>query len=841
MNSTPQTVSITQAIEIATRHLQEGRLPQAEAILRQVLSKEPNHAAALHFLGVIAHRVNKHDAAAELIRRSIAANPNSPQAFSNLGAVLQKSGKLEEAIQSYRRALELKPDYAAAYNNLGNALQEGGQLEEARECFEQALELEPNDAQVRYNLGNVFKEQKKYDEAMACYRQALELKPDFAEAGNNLGALLQQQGRLEEAIQCFQRIFGFKPDDGQAHYNLGNVYQEQSRLDEAIESYRRALAANPDSAEAHNNLGNVLKAQGRFDEAAQCFRRALELKPDHPEARNNLANVLRDEGELDQAVQWYGRALEARADFPEAHNNLGNVLREQGKFQEAIGCYRRALELKPDFPDAHFNLGHVFFELRRPDEAIRCYRRTLELRPDHVEARASLLHQLQHVCDWPEIGALSRELLQAVHARPEARITPLVIVAAGGDAAEQLRGARNWVLNSLEPYARMRERLGFAFEAARKPRLRVGYLSADFRIHPVAHQTAELFELHDRSRFEIFGYSYGPDDGSPIRARLAGAFDRFSDIRALSIEDAARQIHADRIDVLVDLTGYTQYCRPAILALRPAPVQVNYLGYPGTLGADFVDYLITDKFVSPPDQAPFYAEKPVYLLVYQANDRQRPAAAQPARSEHGLPEKAFVFSCFNQSFKILPEVFEVWMRLLRALPESVLWLSRSNPWASENLQREAGKRGVAAARLVFAPKLAGLDQHLARIGLADLFLDTLPYNAHATASDALWAGVPLLTCAGNTFSSRVAGSLLHAVGLPEMVTGSLGEYEARALHLATHPQELAAIREKLGRNRLSAPLFDSERFTRHLEAAYRAMWERYCSGSAPQAIEIPAG
>jgi predicted O-linked N-acetylglucosamine transferase (SPINDLY family) len=379
-------------------------------------------------------------------------------------------------------------------------------------------------------------------------------------------------------------------------------------------------------------------------------------------------------------------------------------------------------------------------------------------------------------------------------------------------------------------------------------KIRVGYLSADFRHHAVALLIAGLIEHHDRRSFEVIGYSYGADDQSELRSRFEHGFDRFVDVRQIPNRQAAERIHDDAVDILVDLTGYTSSARTEVLAHRPAPIQVNYLGYPGTMGADFIDYIIVDRFVVPMDQQIFFSERLVHLPdCYQCNDDKRAIAARtPSRGECGLPEKGFVFCSFNSSFKIAPAFFDIWMRLLRAVPDSVLWLL--DPWqkgaplaARANLTREAAARGIEPQRLIFAPFLSGLEghqKHLARHRNADLFLDTLPYSAHTTASDALWAGLPLLTCAGNSFAGRVAGSLLRAVGLEELVTNSLEEYEALALRLAREPALLTGFRKRLARNRESYPLFNTKRFARNLEAAYRQMWEGWRAGLAPAAFAV---
>ncbi|HEX5539164.1 MAG TPA: glycosyltransferase, partial [Methylophilaceae bacterium] len=377
----------------------------------------------------------------------------------------------------------------------------------------------------------------------------------------------------------------------------------------------------------------------------------------------------------------------------------------------------------------------------------------------------------------------------------------------------------------------------FSHRHAAGDKLRIGYLSSDFRLHPLAFLVTELMELHDRGQFEIYAYSAAADDHSAERKRLEQAFDRFTDIQSMSLAEATSRINADNIDILVDLTGHTQSSRSGVAALRPAPIQVNWLGFPGSMGdlrdRPLFDYLLSDAFITPPAAAAHYAEQLLRLPdCYQPNNASRPATAIPTHRQCSLPEQAFVFCCFNQTFKITPAVFGVWMRLLQAVPGSVLWLLESNRWARENLYREAEQRGIAAERLVFAPRLP-IDQHLARHALADLFVDTLPYNAHTTTSDALWMGLPLLTCVGDTFAGRVAGSLLHAAQLPELITHSLAGYEARALQLAQAPAELTAIRQKLARNRQNLPLFDTPRFTANLELAYRQMWQAYVSQASP--------
>jgi predicted O-linked N-acetylglucosamine transferase (SPINDLY family) len=724
-----------------------------------------------------------------------------------------QAGRFQAAEQVYRQILAVEPNHVEALHLLGVIAYQVGKHEVAVQYIQRAIGLHSTEPSFHNNLGNAFKEQGKLDEAVACYRRALELKPHFAEAHYGLGNAFNGQGNLDEAIACYRRALQLKPDYADAHNNLGIAFKEQGNLEEAVACYHRALQLKPGSAEAHNNLGAALKAQGRPDEAAACYRRALQLKPD----------------------------------YAEAHNNLGNALKDQGRLHEAIVCLRRALELKPDYAEAHHNLGHVFTRQENLDESIACYRRALQLKPDYLAATVALIHDLQHLCRWEELKGLSQRVIGSIDDNAGKVIsTPVppfsfLALPAITTAQQQLRCASRWADRQPRAAVALARKMPPDRPSDAGPRITIGYLSGDFHGHATAWLVAELFEKHDRGRFAVFGYSYGPDDRSPMRRRLANAFERFVDVKDASCMEAARRIAADEVDILVDLKGYTLDARTQILALRPAPIQASYLGFPGTMGAPFMDYIVVDDFVVPAEQQPFFTEKLVHLPgCYQVNDSRREISSHtPSRAECGLPEEGFVFCCFNNSYKITPEVFDAWMELLKQVPESVLWLLEGNRFAPANLRREAEARHVDARRLVFAPQQP-LPEHLARHRLADLFLDTYPVNAHTTASDALWAGCPLLTMAGETFVSRVAGSLLRTLGLPELVTTSLADYEAMALRLARDADLLGAIRSRLNANRKTSSLFDAGRFARNLEKAYSTMWEICASGEKPRAFAVSA-
>ncbi len=674
------------------------------------------------------------------------------------------------------------------------------------------------------------------DEAAARYAEVLTAAPANPVAMHLLGVVRHQQGRHLESVDLIASALRLDPNDAAAHANLGLALRQLGRTDEALASHDRALALKPDYPQAHNNRGNVLRDLGRHADALASYDRALALNPGYANALKNRGDTLLDLNRPADALASYDRALALRPDDAGMWNDRGIALGDVGRHDEALASFDRALAVQPDYAEALANRANALSDLRRYDEAAQCLATLVERAPDHPFARGQLLHARMLCCDWAGVDEL------AARVRDDVR--------AGRNSAEPF----GWQGVSDSP-ADLR-RCAEIFAAARHPaaatplwrgerypheKVRLGYLSGEFRQQATSILMAELFELHDRDRFELVAFDNGWDDGSATRARLARAFGEIVDISRMSDPEAATQIRRREIDILVNLNGYFGRGRQGVFALRPGPVQVNYLGFPGTLGAGYIDYLIADAQVIPPGDERFYVEHVVRLPdCYQVNDRKRPIAEHaPARSDAGLPETGFVFCCFNNNYKITPPVFDVWMRLLARVEGSVLWLFEDNPAVARNLRREAAARGVAPGRLVFAPRLP-LAEHLARHRLADLFVDTLPYNAHTTASDALWAGLPVLTCMGATFPGRVAGSLLRAAGLPELVTASLAEYEAVALRLATTPALLAGHRARLAAQRSTCALFDTDRFRRHIEAAFVEMRARQRRGEPPAAFSVAA-
>jgi protein O-GlcNAc transferase len=769
------TIGHAPSIEDALQHHAAGRLPEAEKLYHKVLRADPNHPDALHLLGVIAHQVGKNDIAAGLISKALDNRPNFAEAHYSLGLTLQKLGRL--------------------------------------------------------------------DDAVACFNKALAINPDYTKAHINLGALLQGQGQFDDAIARYSKALAIAPDDSEAHYNMGVALQKMERLEEAASSYQNALANNPDNFAAHNNLGAVFQDLGKLDEAVASYHQALTKKPDFAQAIYNLGITFQKLGYFNDAVVSYRKALAIDPDYDEAHNNLGNALRDLGEINEAMACFQKAIAINPDYAEAHNNLGTVFQELGQQEEAIEAYRRALRIRPDYEIASVCLLHQLRHACAWREVEELELSVKKftetSIREGSKVALRPFDNMTTSDNVAE------NYIIAQAAS-REIAQRVSGLIPSFPKPgnkgvqsKITIGYLSSDFQNHPVAHLMLGLFELHDRNNFNIIGFSHGQNDASPYREKIVRGCDGFFDLQTVSHLEAAKQISQSGVDILVDLNGHTQNNRLEICALRPAPVQATYLGFPGTSGANFLDYILTDRIVTPEDHSRYYSEQLVYLPhCYQINDHRQKISDIPiTKSDFGLPEKGFVFCSFNSNFKIEPVMFDCWMNLLKNVPGSVLWLFKSNELAMRNLKAEAQARGVAAERLIFTDRLPN-DQHLARYRLADLVLDTRLCGGHTTTSDALWAGVPVVTLLGNHFASRVSASILSAVGLPELVTKTLEEYEALAFRLSQNRDELDILKANLADKRLNEPLFDTPRFVRNLEIAYRRMWANSLSGAPPSRIDV---
>ena len=641
-------------------------------------------------------------------------------------------------------------------------------------------------------------------------------------------------GNLPEAARIYAEILRSNSKNFDALYALGIVHYDRGGFDEARRLLSEAIKLNPRSADALFAHGCALQKLNRHAQALAAFDQALAIEGGYDVALLRRADSLRSLGRLRDAVDGYDFYLARNPDAAEAWHNRGVALSELKRFEDAVSSFGKALALRPDSAESWHNRGTAQVELKNYQEAVFDYEKTVALRPDLPYARGNLLLARLQCCDWRDFGRTRSEIAAGLRAGAPA-IVPFGNVMISDSPADQFQCAKVWMERhdmAVQPLWRG--------ERYNHKRIRVAYISGDLRAHPVAILMAGVFEQHDRERFEVLAVSFGHDEKSEIRARVKDGVETFIDARGMSDFEIASLLREREVDVAVDLMGLTADCRPGIFAFRPAPAQVNYLGYPGTMAAESMDYLIADRVVVPESERHQYREKIVYLpdSYLPSDDKRRISALRPSRSEAGLPNEGFVFCSFNNTYKFTPEMFAVWMRLLRKVEGSVLWLSESNASAQRNLRREAEAEGIDSGRLVFAQHLPSPEEHLARLALADLFLDTLPCNAHSTASDALWAGLPVLTCMGSTFAGRVAASLLHALGLPELIARSLPEYEAKALGLAHDSVALADMKTKLARHRKIAPLFDTARFTRNLESAFVTMRDRNASGEAPRSFAV---
>jgi protein O-GlcNAc transferase len=745
---------------------------------------------------------------------------------------LRRAGKLAEAAQLYADILQKDPRHFEALHALGILHYQSGRLEEAERLIGEAIRINPAAADALYNRASLLLRMNRIEEALQCFDRALAVRPDYAEALGNRGSALMRSGRAVEGLADFERLVALRPNLAQAWANHAGALLALGRPAEALASYDRALALKPDVAENWKARAGALLGLQRQGDALASVDKALRIEPKNADTLYRRAELLLWLKRHADAASAYEAFLAAEPNHAQGWNMRGIALVELQRQTDALACFDRAVALDPTDPDAWNNRANVLFELKRFEEAARDYKRVLELAPDSPYVEGFLIQCRVRICDWRHLEEDRRKLTESLRAGQRI-IDPQGNLAISRFPEDQLQCARIFMAEEAAGQQLWRG------ERYTHDRLRVAYLTADFRPHPVAFLIAGVFEHHDKSRFETFGISLGPGADCDIRARIAAAFEHFDDVRGIGDGEVAAMLKGMEIDIAVDLMAFTEGCRPGILAQRPAPVQVNFLGFPGTMGAGHMDYILADRILIPESDRRFYSEQIVYLPdTYQPNDsKRRVADITPTRESAGLPEDAFVFCCFNNNYKITPDLFAVWMRLLKATEGSVLWLLEDNVAAAANLRKEAAGHGIAPEHLIFAPRIAP-SEHLARQRLADLFLDTSPYTAHTTCSDALWVGLPVVTFLGPTFAARVAGSLLNAAGLPELVAGSLAGYEQLALHLARDKSALSAVKAKLVANRGTCALFDTALFTRNLERAYVAMHERSDKGLSPEGFAI---
>jgi protein O-GlcNAc transferase len=787
--------------------IQAGNHEAADRLFKQIIESHPEHIPALSVMSGLLARLGRREESEHYMRLALAAydntlrrNPSLAEAWLGRGQVLSELGRNAEAIDSYDRAIASKPELTHVHLLRAKLLVDSGRPERALDGVDRLLATTPGFAEAWLGRGNILFHLKRYQEAFDAYERSLALKAGLLEAWLGRGNVLNELKRYEDALGAYDRALVSNQGFVGAWVGRGDAFNGLRRYDDALAAYDKALALAPDLAEALLGRGNLLIALNRLDEAGAPFDRALALIPDFPEA-------------------WLGR---------------GNVLFALKRYNDALGAYDKAATLDPGLAEAQLGRGNVFSMLKRHHQSADAYAAVLRITPEHPFTKGLLLHQKTLCCEWSGVATLIGEIEQEIG---EGKLSAEPFGWQGvAKSPQSLQLCAEAFCRERYPAAR---HTFTPRPVTHHQKIRVGYLSGEFREQATSHLIVGLLEQHDRSRFEIYGFDNGWDDQSEIRGRISAALNKLIEIRQLSDASAIAAIREHEIDILVNLNGYFGEHRMRLFTQRAAPIQVNYLGFPGTLGASYIDYIIADRHVIPENHKGYYQEKVIFLPdCYQANDRKKEIATRgPTRAESGLPETGFVFCCFNNSYKILPEVFDRWMRILSHIDGSVLWLFGENQETIANLKQAAAARTVSPERLVFAGRLP-LAEHLARHRLADLFLDTLPYNAHTTGSDALWAGLPLLTCRGDTFAGRVGASLLNAVQLPELITTSLDAYEEAAVSLARDPAKLAVIKRKLAEHRLTTALFDTELFAKGMEKAYAAMYDRHKAALGPDHIDV---
>jgi len=807
-------ISVDKALSKAKSHFKNGEIKEARKFCLLVLNVFPKNTRAQNLLTSL--EVSK---VPQKIKADLVAYYNS----SDFKMVIDISKKF----------IEQNPGDCFVWNICGLANLNLGRINEALENLKIAVSLNKTNYEYFNNLGVASEKLKDWESSITFYKKALELQPNYFQAYYNMGNVFLASGQLEQAIIAFKKVIAIEPNYVEAYNNLANILQEQGKLENAITIYKKAIVINPNLSNIYNNLGNALQKLFKFNDSIEFYKKALALNPNFYQSLNNLGNSFKHKGMIASAKEMYQKALSVKPDYVEAHNNLGVLFQEQGNFEEAIVSYKKAIFYNSNFCEALNNLGIIYSIKGCFKESINFFEKALLINPNYESARLQKLHQLSHICDWKEIRK-DYQLIQDLGIKKQS-VSPWLILSLDDNPYRHLVRSQKYSKSKFNQNSKK-----FDIKSIKSERIiRLGYFGADFYNHATMYLMSRIFSLHNRKKFEVYVYSYGNNKNDIMRQKLISNVDVFDDVSQMSDRDIAYLARQDKIDIAIDLKGYTQNTRSGIFSYRAAPVQINYLGYPGTMGTSFIDYIIADNIIVPEMFRECYSEKIIFMpYSYQPNDNKRKISTkQITRLEMGLPEDSFVFCSFNNLYKITSQEFDIWMRIMKKIEGSVLWLLKSNKWGEENLKKEAQNRGVEPSRLIFAEKISQ-EEHLARHKLADLFIDTFNVNAHTTASDALWAGLPVVTKLGKSFASRVAGSLLNAIDLPELITENKKDYENSIFRLATNRHKLMKIREKLSINRMSKPLFDSKQYTQHLESGYEQAYINHISGLKPKTIYI---
>ena len=710
-----------------------------------------------------------------------------------------------------------------------------GQLNKAKDICIEILKIDSGNFDALYLLAVIALQFKNYLKSAEIISKAIKIKPNHFEAYNIQAIALVHLKQLESAIESWSQAIKIRPDYADAYYNCGNAFLELKKIDSALENFNKAIKVKPDYFQAYINRGNVLLKLKEIDSALASYDKAIKINPNYAEAYYNRGKALKESYNLEEAINSYNQAIKINPNYAEAYYNRGNALSEFHNLEEAINSYNQAIKINPNYAEAYNNRGNALIKLKQTKLAVKSYEEAIKIKPDLEFLLGSILHTKQSMCNWESYEKDLKILIQKIidgH-----KVSPPFYTLSFFDSLKLQRiSAEKWVKDKFP----LKNIFAPITKRKKEKKIRLGYYSSDFHNHPISFLLAYLFELHDKSKFELIGFSFGPEKNDEMRKRVSSTFNQFINVNLKNDKEVVQLSRDLNIDIAVDLTGFTTNSRFGIFIERCAPIQVNFLGYPATTGADCIDYIIGDKVIIPKENQKDYSEKIIYLPnSFLVNDSTKKISKKSfTREEFGLPKNSFVFCCFNKYYKITPSIFDIWMRLLKKVEGSVLWLTEDNFEGAKNLQKEANQRGVDSNRLIFARHMPSLADHLARHKCADLFIDTIPFNAITAANDALWAGLPVLTRTGESFSSRVAASLLSSIGLPELITKTEKDYETLAIELATNPEKLKQIKKKLEKNILTKPLFDTKLFTKNIELAYTKIYEKYLKNLPLENIEI---
>lgn len=822
------------ALNLAYAYFQNKNYQLSENILSIVIKSDPNNSKANELLSYIYGNSGKFDIAYELLKTACNQEDCSPEALYYLGSTQLKKRLLNEAINSLMKSITKAGEYFEAIHDLATAFALKREFNSALDYYKKCLKFKINSCELLYNIARTYDEIKNYEEAIDYYNKALALKSDRPEIWFNKGVSLSCLNHHEDSIRHFNQALTLKPDYPECLCAKGIALANLEHYEESIKYLDKALIFKPDYAEAWSSKAYALGKQKHFTESITGYDKALNIKSDYAEAWSNKGALLTTLNSYQEAINHYDKAIHLNPNYAEAWFNKGLTLSKLNRPEEAIIHYDKAIYFKPDYAEAWHAKGTLLVDFKFYEEAIQHYEKALILNPKIAWCYGDLIKAKMSICRWENFDESLEEIHKKIQSNEKA-ITPFSLLSLVDNPSLHRKSAEIFT-NSNFPKVNL---LGNISKISKEKKIRLGYFSANYYDHAVGYLIAELFELHDKDQFELIGFSFGQEKNDSMRQRLEKPFNEFININDKSDIEVAQLSRDLKINIAIDLTGYTKDTRMRVFAYRTAPIQVSYLGYPGPLGAEYIDYIIGDNTVINSESQKSFSEKIVYLPnSYQVNDRNRIISQkQFSKKELGLPENQFIFCCFNNNHKILPDIFKSWMRILNEVNDSVLWLLEDNPLAANNLKKTAEEYGIDRNRIIFAQRMS-MSDHLGRQRVADLFLDTYPYNAHTTASDALWAGLPILTLQGSSFASSVAASLLKSAGLSELITRTQQEYENLAIQLALNPKKLSAIKDKLPKDKSVLPLFDTPTFTKHIENAYIQMYEKYHSGLPPEDISV---